>query len=274
MVRYPSGAVGNVLTTNDGQEATGLYSDGRRRAIHSYNKPVYVPGLGPCIATQGNTSWTAGGGTNDFLILNEATGEMTAGAANPEPATSSGSGSCYDPSRHAVWYKGAATGSFVKYDVDGDSWATVGSASSSSNYSSLCYLPDDDCILWGNDFLTQKYAVFDCATGTLYTPTFSGTPAGSLRQGHSQPRWVPELGAACAWDNSTDTTAITRFTPGANPRTDPWSIDTLSVDGANAVTPSARAAAGTYGRFIYATNLGGFVLFNSTSGPIYFFKVL
>lgn len=47
MMRNPSGAVGNTGTLNDGLESTGVYFDGRPRAIHSANRPVYVPGLGP-----------------------------------------------------------------------------------------------------------------------------------------------------------------------------------------------------------------------------------
>ena len=66
MVRPPSGAIGNVLTTNDGQEASGVYSDGRPRSIHSYNKSVWIDGVGPAVAVQGSTSWSAQAGVHDF----------------------------------------------------------------------------------------------------------------------------------------------------------------------------------------------------------------
>jgi len=111
MLRNPTGAVGNTGTLNDGQEATGVYFDGRHRAIHSYNKPVYVPGYGPLIAVQGNTSYTAGGGTNNSLLLNEGTGEMSvlATLASPGAATSGGA-ACYDQSRGRVYWIGVGTG--------------------------------------------------------------------------------------------------------------------------------------------------------------------
>ena len=62
MVRPPSGAIGNQMVLDDGQEATGLYSDGRLRAVHSYNKPVYVPQIGPVMSVTGMAYKSAGAG--------------------------------------------------------------------------------------------------------------------------------------------------------------------------------------------------------------------
>ena len=100
-----------------------------------------------------------------------------------------------------------------------------------------------------------------------------GTAAGGLTPGRTQMRWVPSLGAFVCWDNTTATTLITRLTPPSNPRTGTWVIDTLPVSGANAVTPSVRAANNTYGRFFYSPTLNGFGLFNSVSGPVYFYAL-
>ena len=70
--------------------------------------------------------------------------------------------------------------------------------------------------------------------------------------GYSQPVWVPSLGAALAWNQPAGaTTLITKFTPGANPRTDPWTISTMPVSGANVVTPGICQATGTYGRWFH-----------------------
>lgn len=274
-VRNPSGAIGNLLTINDGQEATGIYSDGQPRAIHSYNKPVYVPNVGPYIAVQGNTSLTAAGGTRRPVAVDAATGLGTLKADNAYAGSSSGGGACFDPTRGAlgsIWWRGAATNAFCRYDVSADTWVQVGGTYTISGYTSLCYLPDADCILWGNDGGTA-WAVIDCSTGARHTPTFSGSVSGSLRPGSCQTRWVAELGSVCAWDNSTNTTLITRLTPGANPRTDAWTIDSITVSGSNAVTPTTRAANGTYGRFAYSQNLGGFLVLNATNQSPYFFSL-
>ena len=270
MVRPPSGAIGNLLTTNDGQEASGVYADGRPRATHSYNKPVYVPNVGPMLAMLGATAWSAGGGQNKPVLVDPVTGEGTLGAVNSLlSGATSGMGACFDPTRGAqgsIWVRGVGTGRFHRYDVAADSWVqNIGPSSSSSGYCGLAYMPEHDCILWMDG---GGFRVLDCAAATLHTPTFSGTPFGAT--GTGQPIWVN--GKAYLWNHATNTTLIDRITPGSNPRTDTWTIDQLSVDGGNSTTPTARTTEGTYGRFWYSENLGLFFLFNSVSGSIYFFK--
>ena len=272
LTRWPSGAIGNLLTTNDGQESTGVYADGQPRSSHTYNKPVYVPGVGHYSVVQGACSWSGAGGTSRPIKM-AADGTGTLMADNPYAGAGSAGGGAYDSLRHALWYRGNNTGSFSKYDITADAWTSQGSAQAMSLTSALAYHPDSDTLLWGNADLASDWAVFDCATATLYQPTFSGTPAGGLTPGRAQMHWVPSLGAFVCWDNSTATTLITRLTPPANPRTGTWVIDTLPVSGANTVTPSAAAANGTYGRFFYSPTLDGFGLFNSVSGSVYFYAL-
>jgi hypothetical protein len=273
MVRPPSGAIGNLLTTDDGQEASGVYSDGRPRSIHSYNKHVYVPGIGPVVSVQGNTAWSAQTGKNQVIKISPTTGEATYGAINSGTGGASGYGACYDSSRHVIWGRGPATSKFNKYDIALDTWSDVGSTIAVSGYAGLCYLPDDDCILWLCDYFTNKFAVFDCATGIVTQPSVSGSAVGALLSGRMQPHWVPSLGAVAVWDNSASTTVINTLVKPSNPRTDAWSIGQLAVAGGNTVTPTAATANGTYGRFAYASGLGGFVLLNATSQQLYFYAL-
>lgn len=284
MVRAPSGAVGNTLTTNDSHESTGLYSDGRPRATHTYNKWVYVPGVGAALACHGNGSWSGGNGKRWALFL-DSDGEASFSSEATSYGINGGDGlaACYDASRHAMWFVPSGTEEVHRYDIPGSggaqtgSFTTVGSAQARSGYISVGYMPTQDVLLIGNsnDGKTSSgWEVFDCATGTRYTPTFSGSAAIEAHtNGRCALRWVGGLGAFCTWNNATNTTQITRLTPGADPRTDTWTIDTLPVSGSNTVTPSACTTLGTYGRFAYSPTLGGFLVFNSTSGATYFYKV-
>lgn len=273
MVRPPSGAIGNVITTDDGQEATGLYSDGRPRAIHSYNKPVYVPGVGPVIAVQGST-WTSGqAGTKKPIFISPTTGEMTGFYDPPTDAagTASGSGACYDSSRNAIWWRGSGTSKFQKFDIGTQAWTSHGSNIASNGNLALVYLADHDCIVWFRTFPSPEIAIFDCTTGTIDVPPLSGSMVGASIGGTMQPVYVPAVNAIACWDNSTDTTKINILSVPANPKTDTWVISQLPVDAANAVTPSAKAANGTYGRFFYSQRLDGFGVINAASEPIYFY---
>lgn len=276
-LRNPSGAVGNLLTTDDGQETTGVYADGQPRSIHSYNKPVFVPGFGPVIACQMNTSWSGSAGTSFPVYINPTNGNGTLGATCPSRGSESGGAACYDPTRGTgvgvVWWKGNGTGSFCRLDPLADSWVTHGSDIALSGYNSLAYMPGEDVLLIGNDGLAQDWAVFDPVTNTMHQPTFSGTPGGGLRSGVCQPLWYAPLGCFLAWDNSTDRTLITTLTPGADPRSDTWTIGTLSVDGSNAVTPSVRQTNGTYGRFFVSPNLKVAGVLNGVTEQIYAFAL-
>lgn len=272
LTRWPSGSIGNLLTTNDSQEASGLYADGQPRSTHTYNKPLFVPGFGHVLAEQGSTAWGGQSGTHRLVRI-AANGTGTLMADNPNAGAGSAGGAAYDSSRHAVWFRGNGTSKFCRYNVSGDSWAPVGSDFPVSVTTALAYHPPSDTLLWANDSLPNKWAVFDCATGILYQPTFSGAVSGGMTPGRGQMHWVPALGAFVCWDNSTTTTLITRLTPPANPRTGTWVIDALPVAGGNAVTPSAKAVNGTYGRFFYSPTLRGCGVFNSVAGSMYFYAL-
>ena len=265
-----------------------LYSDGRPRSSHSYNTPVYIPGVGPAIA--GMTSRTPDGGsaTRAVYRFNEATGAATFGAEPSASGSSTGAAACFDSTRGSlgsVWRRWAGTSVMQRYDVAADSWTNVGSAQAYASAMSMAYYPGADLILLGNGDdqgggQSFQWGLFDCAAGTYHFPTFTGAPAlgvahtGGLWPGDCQPVWVAALGCFCAWDNSTSRTLITTITPPASsPKTNAWTVSTLPVSGANTVTPSAAAGAGTYGRFAYWPAAGGFVLLNSNTEAGYFYKV-
>lgn len=274
-LRSPSGAIGNLLTTNDGNEALGVYADGQPRSTHTYNRAIYIPGAGPAMAVLGGNSWSGAAGPLAFLQVDQVSGLGTLKAVNSASSNQFGSAACYDSNRHGVWFRGSATNRFTFYDVALDTWTTSGtSAEALSGYSSMAYLPADDCILYGHSDATNlpmHWGVWDCATHTFYRPTVTGTPI--ISSGYSNMNWVPSLGVALAWDNTTETTLVSRLTKPANPRTGTWVIDTIPVSGSNDVTPTARTTNGTYGRCQYSENLNGLMVFNSTSGPVYFFAL-
>ena len=283
MVRKPSGAIGNLLRTDDGQEPSGIYSDGRPRSIHTAGKWCYVPGVGPALMVLGGGAWQpVRGGKNWSVFLDESTGEATFTA---EPAWRNlvdNSGVCFDSHRRAIWIGIRNKDSLLRYDIPSSgapstgTYTNVGLGDPGYGNQNLCYLPDHDCILHADSFdddTNSRWRVFDCATGIWHKPTFNGTPVGPLSVGTGQLRWVPALGAACFWDNQTNTTLITKVTPGVNPRSDAWNVSSLPVSLGNTVVPTPRTARGTYGRFAYSARLGGFVLFNNTAGPTYFYKI-
>lgn len=293
MVLPPSGSVGQPSITypEPGIVNTGVYSDGRPRAFHSYGSPVYWPGVGPAVSQM--NALAPSGGLADLAyrgpwFFDETTGAATKGAAPPNVHLGNGSASCYDPSRNVVWdMSNANNRQMAYYSRTSNTWTLVGTPRTFSGTVSLCYLPGFDCILVGNgetaggtNYQSEAggWLVFDCAAGTWHTPTFTGAPGlgvanpNGVWPGMCQPQWAASLGAALTWDNASNTTQIMKLTPGANPRTDAWTISMLTVDAANTVTPGVRRDAGTWGRFAVWDDKRVCILVGTISEPVKFFK--
>ena len=283
-INNPSGSLGMTPVSWDNtvppfSSSLAEMSDGRVRAHHTENFTFYWPGLGPGIASE--IIIAPGGGfefgRNRPNIFSPITGERTFLGANKNNEASGGyCSACFDPLRNSgnggVWKMpsgGSPTFSWWGGPSD-DNWHDVGGTVSYSGACSLSHMPTEDIILVGNggndlvagggsasQSVTGGFQVLDPNTGTLYSPTFTGAPTSApsgfstgLWPGNCQPQWSSILGAFLAWDmTSGNTTQIMKITPGANPRTDPWTISYLTVSGSNTVTPSARTDTGTYGRF-------------------------
>lgn len=271
MTRPPSGAIGNLLKTRDGKEATGNYADGRPRAIHSFNKPVYVPGIGPVMTVQGNTSWTASAGTARTLLLDEVTGEWSEKAIHPAPGATVSGGACYDSKRHGIWYKSSAEGPTSFLDLATWRWTVFRRWQKERSWQAkrLVYLPEHDLVFQADGEKPNKFCLLDPTTGFIHTPPVEGTiPEGLVFNG----------GAGCDWDGarllvwhfSSRTNFIGTFTPGSDPLKDPWRWGELEFSG---ITPSPAIRWGTYGRFAFSRKLRGCVLQNAVNTRTYFFSI-
>ena len=268
----PSGAIGNEIILDDGQENTGLYSDGRPRSPHNYNGVVYHPPTNTIVlAILGTALYRSGaGGVKRPIAVDANTGEMV--QFGPE-LTTGGNGwsfaGCYDPSRELVWAVVGGTSRLHTYDPVTNQKVDRGALFAASGDKSLTYLPDHDCILL---ITAATFAVFDCSTYVYYQPTLSGSFVGMSRSGSTQPHYIGNNTVAM-WDNSSDTTIINTLSFTGDPRTATWQIGQLTVDAGNSVTPTAKVPAGTFGKFQWHPTLGVFTLKNRLTDPMYFFKV-
>lgn len=282
MQRPPTGAIGNVINTHASPNTDYMYADGRPKAVHNYNTPVYVPSRGPMLAIHGSaTAYQAAGNSGRPILVNPATGEPTYFANNPFINFAAGGergGSCYDPSRDAIWYLQNVGNSvkFTKFSFADNTWTQFGNVIASLSSNSACYLPDDDCILVLCTSFASGIGVFDCSTGVMTYPSVTGSFVGGINLATTSyasvaPTWVPVINAAAVWDNTSNTTIINLLNKPADPRTGTWTVTQLPVSGSNTVTPTTKVAAGTYGRFQYSPRLDGFVLINGVTQDLYFY---
>ena len=281
MLRNPSGAIGNTITLNDGQEATGLYSDGRLRSTHSYSNLCYVPGHGPII-TRPMAFYSSGGGVlYKMFLVSESTGEASEWAdysalSYPDPVGTTNEGAaCYDSTRACVWHLGGGTAKMLKTLVSTRVTTAHGTYGNHINDGggSLVYMPALDLVAALKSY-DNTFKIFDPTSDTWTAPTVSGSYATGYDGTDSAAGidWDEANQRLLLWNQSSNTTLITILTPpGSSPATNAWTASTMSVDGGNTVTPGTRQGPGTFGRFKYSPNLKGCVLLCSNTTPLYFF---
>ena len=279
MVRNPSGAIGNLITTKDSQEATGLYSDGRLRAVHSYNNNLYVPGVGPVVARMGGCWYSGQAGANKASKINETTGEATLLVDYPAVSGigSPYGGTAYDSLRNYIYTLGVNTAQLAYINLSNNTVAKVGIYDNIvSGYCKTVYLAEYDLLAvfqnGGAGFPSAFYLFDPLNSYVIIQPTITGTfPAGYTLSGSAGAEWDAVNHRFVLWGQGSNTAAIATLAPTGNPRTGNWNASTLTLSGANTVTPTASSANGTYGRFGYSAKLGGCFLLNATNQPIYFF---
>ncbi len=278
MVRNPTGAIGNTGTLNDGLESSGVFFDGRLRPGHSYNNNIYVPGVGPLVVRIKGPYFSGATDFGKVYKIHETTGEATlvCDLTSLSPGQSYG-GAVYDAVRNRVLSTGAGNTPLIAVDMT----TGVGSIAVSSNnyvdqYARMVILPAYDLLLilhnGGAGYPPKVYLRELSALGTRIDPTITGSySAGLTLNGQSGACWDDVNHRLLIWNNATNRTEISTLTPSGNPRTQSWTAGTLTVSGSNAVTPSAAAGNGTYGRFVYSPKLGGCLLWNATGEQPYFF---
>lgn len=283
MARPPSGSLPlGTLTLNDGQEGTGVHSDGRPRASHSYGNLCYAPGIGPIVTMQG-ALYRNGGALRKAWFLNETTGEHSL-AVDWTSATASGAAygfGVWDSLRQRVFSCGSEFARPYTLDLATGIATPRGSQGNiASAYIMGAYCSGLDAVVGLSGPAAGYRAVdgltiFDPATGDDHHPGFTGSfAAGFNLGGQAGMAWDEANNRLLLWHNSSNTAQISTLTPPAgNKLTQPWVAGSLPVFGGNAVTPSSCNSNGTYGRFAYSPKMGGCFILNSTSnGNLYFVR--
>tara|TARA_Y100000310_G_scaffold342527_1_gene446175 strand:- start:20689 stop:23136 length:2448 start_codon:yes stop_codon:yes gene_type:complete len=290
MSEPPSGALPGVIVLDDGQESTGVYSDGRYRSTHTYNSLAYKTDTNELI--MGMQGGVYKGGTRSAetlkMIRFDGTTLVESGKSVTNNHTSgsgaSGGGGCLDQSRNGYWWLDQGnSGKFSFYDFALDQWSEFSDPTLPSsvppNFQSaaLTRLPDHDLIfasIGGRvDETTQvnQAQIYDPSDDTWTVITFQGTAVGTFLAGDGQPRLVGNR--IYWWNNHSDTEIINYVEIPANPKTGPWQISQLVNDPSNSVIPTVKQTNGTWGRFAYIPSLQGFALVNATDQNIFFYAI-
>lgn len=261
----PSGATvqGNSYLLDDGQETSGVYADGRPRAIHSYRKHVYVPGLGPVCVVQGGAFTNVAESGKRTWLMSESSGEWewksTADSANI--GMSAGGAACYDATRGCIYWTGNGTYKLLRLDLSSWTFSDVGAQTiASTNGVAIEYIPEHDVVFQVCDYYGTDFCIRDPASGLITSPSVTGTPPAI--NGATGMAWVPSIGMVFDVGGM-----LFALTPTGNPKTDPWAWSQITFASPVPAAPSQ----GMYTRFGYSKRLGGLYRYTAAASKPWFF---
>lgn len=270
MLRNPTGAVGNEGVLNDGGENTGVYFDGRPRAIHSYRKHVWTPS-GDVLVRQGGSYINVGDSDKWTWTFDDTTGEWTyrsTPVSHQYIGGSRGSG-MYDPDNNRILWVGHALSGLSEINLTTFDWTRIGTGSKNSAGEDVWdYIVGHNKIIgWSNAFV-GRYAVWDTITGVVTEIATQGSaPPFTMSSGIGF-CWVPTLNAVAIFSNAAGYEEdIYLLSPTGDLTVDPWQWSQLTTNG---TLPTAVASGGPYTRFGYSAELNGFYYVHDSTSPVYF----
>lgn len=281
---YQTGEVGRTALGFDGVNEH-LYTDGRPRGLHIHDHHVYVPGVG-YMMVGGNSPWSASYTSASRRAWHMAEdGTYTLRATHASQLGADHQAAVYDTDDGVVWhFSDAGSPGLSLYDPSDDSFAAVAATTGYDHTSTARYDPDRSLIvLFARNGTGPMVRVWpksgEKTVGSAYVPgTFTGTvPNGTALMGPAVD-YVPTAQKWVMWNNggaydATDFYVLTPPSVGSNYQTGTWAWSRLQPAAYNTVTPSAKQANGTLGRFRYDPYLECCLLVNAIDEPVYAFSL-
>lgn len=259
-----STAQGSSFLLDDGLESSGVYADGRPRAIHSYRKHIFVPGTGVVMVIQGGTFSSAGESSKATWVMDEAGDWEYKSSPSPLPSSSSGGSATYDAGRGCAYFMLPGTSGLWKLNLSTWAWSwPVFSITNSAGDVYARYVDELDLIV----LMSAGYASnIKCVNPTTWAVTTPTTTTAPLTFHPSMGiDWVPSLGCLVVCPN-TGGSVYTLTPPASGAATGEWTWDTLATTG----TPPGTSTNGLFGRFGYSSTLGGLYRMHSATAKPYF----
>lgn len=245
--------------------STWLYGDGRPRSMHTHTYIEYVPDLDKFVSFGGVAPYPVSGTTRSVFAYDFARSswETSSIPAVPSGGTARGANAVYDPATGDVWVISANTADsrLHRYDTSANSWSS-----------------------YAKQFVDlYTVAAIDPGRRLLVTVGNGQILAWDLRNPEAAP-FVPSTSG----DRALESRGAPGFVFDSNVRKfvgwgsgsrvyvldpDTWVWERREADNGNAVVPTNAPSAGTYGRFQYLPHWNAYVLVNSVSENVYFYRL-
>lgn len=275
-----------------GREALGLdlvdehlFTDGRPRAVHAQDYQLWVPGHGYFLAG-GNSPWSASytGASRRIWHMAED-GTFTLRATHASQVGHDHIAAVHDPDDDVIWHwSDAANPGLSRFDPGDDSFVTVAPATGYAHTSTARFDPDRGLlVLFARTGTGPKIVVWQKTAsktvGAQFIPAnFSGTPPNDVALMGPAVDYVPGAQRWIAWNNGGALAAdafhvLTPPAVGGDYVGGAWAWETLTPAPYSAVTPTAKQANGTLGRFRYDPYLEACLLVNAIDQRAFAFSL-
>lgn len=269
-INKPTGAIGNLGTVNDGNDATNpCYFDGQPRSAHNYGNLQLVNG--EFWNFQGANYSTGFGVRSAFKLVGTSFVRQTTRTFGATYGAT-----IWDSSRNRFLLIGSGNSQPQWWKPADDSLGTMAHWTNNDQQEMFgVYDSRRDIVLQFSRYVTcfkcddTSDAVAITATGTppnWATYTALGYPSrSSVVYDYANDRYL-------VWGNGTSIYILTPPAVGQNPLTANWAWSKIDAAAGNTVTPTATSN-GTYGRFWYSPFLKCCGVVNSTTERMHVFAL-
>jgi hypothetical protein len=248
--------------------ASGILPDGTPSARHTYDSLTFIPRLNAMFEAASPASQTNGNSSSESWLFKPSAQNPNTTGVWQQTANSISSGyddvAVYNPTTGTVWNEAPGTHGFLtEYNPTTNAWIARGTSFDPSIYGDftgaidpttnrLVVVGDGHLYLWQLNLANIRYA----------TPAVAGDL--TAQNGHAPGFvWDPAVNQFVGWNGGA-----TLYT--LDPATWQWTAHLAAAD--NAVTPTAPAATGTYGRFQYDAANNVVVVVNDITQNVYILK--
>lgn len=242
---------------------SGIYPDGRPASRHTYDGLVYLPNVDRFFAV-GGSIYQAGWTTPETWLFDFVANTWS--QASDALSSSYGNIAAYDSASGHVWLECAGSHGFLQeFDPINNSWISHGNQFDDPISDSTTGAIDPNARMLVSVGAGSLHTWnLSSATDIRYnTPSMTGDP-GTVVSGNSPGFvWYPPGNIFVAWNGGATIYSL-------DPQTWRWTAHPAATD--NAVTPTAPAGTGTFGRFQYVPSKNVFILVNSIDQNVFAYK--
>ncbi len=245
-------------------------------ASHTYDFLQYHPGTNSFVQLGSTSNQSEGGGGSPRVhLFNLTTKQWRRGARRANFNDQTGSSSAYDPNRDVFWFLAPFNNYFAKYDPNANSGAGAWTQEQQFNIEidGVADIdPTRDLYAVVEGRVKHVIYVFDLKNPTAPPVTINTAGDTTVQQSAGNGfGWDPVAKAFIGWVGGTSVYKLTA--PSGDWRTGTWTWTRIDAASGNSASPGSKNVANTYSRWRYVPAVNAWMVVNSTTSDVFFYKL-